>query len=76
MRIYSSKTYIIVRGNEAKVIDGEALRAQVNCLVDGDRVFEAQLFAIAKERKETYLVDASGQEQPIEPGGTDEKLPT
>ena len=73
MRIYSKKTYIVV-GKEggAVIIGGEKLREGIErrpsdfALVDGDRVYEAQLFATAKERKEIYLVDAAGNrvEQP------------
>ena len=79
MRIYSKKTYIVIGAQGgAHIIDGEELRRQIatgGYLFDGDSVYEAQLFAIAKERKEMYLVDASGQEQVVETGGTDEQPP-
>ena len=65
MRIYSKKTYIVVGAQGgAHIIDGEKLRQaiELDSLSDGDRVYEAELFAIAKERKEIYLVDAAGVE--------------
>ena len=69
MRIYSKKMYIVVGAQGgAHIIGGEELRQAIETgsLVDGDRVFEAKLFATAKERKEIYLVDAAGNrvEQP------------
>ena len=71
MRIYSKKTYIVV-GKEGGVhiVGGEELRRaiELDSLVDGDRVYEAQLFAVAKERREIYLVDAAGNKvEPIQP---------
>ena len=64
MRIYSKKTYIIVgKQGGAVIVGGEELRQSIKGigpLADGDRVYEAQLFAIAKERKEIYLVDTAG----------------
>ena len=71
MRIYSKKTYVVIGAQGgAHIIGGEELRKAIETgsLVDGDRVFEAQLFAVAKERKEIYLVDAAGNKmEPIQP---------
>jgi len=70
MRIYSKKTYIVVGAQGgAHIIGGEELRTaiELDSLGDGDRVFEAQLFAIAKERREIYLVDAAGKEMKPQP---------
>ena len=61
MRIYSKKTYIVVKGDRetASVITGEQLRGYVadGSVSDGDWIYEAQLFATVKERREVILVE-------------------
>jgi len=70
MRIYSNKTYIIVgKQGGAVIVGGEELRQSIKGigpLADGDRVYEAQLFAIAREKRQIELIDAAGNlvEQP------------
>ena len=69
MRIYSSKTYTILgKEGRARVAGGEELRHDiaVDGLVDEDRVYEAKLFAVAREKRQIELVDALGQVQPVE----------
>jgi len=76
MRIYSKKTYVVIGAQGgAHIIGGEELRKAIEngSLVDGDRVYEAQLFATAKERKEIYLVDAAGNKVESSQGELDEK---
>jgi len=70
VRIYSSKTYIIVSRDlkDVDVVGGAALREKLrdSSLQDGDDIYEATLFAVAREKKQIELVDAAGQVQPVE----------
>ena len=68
MRIYSKKQYFIVSnepGAPEEPITGEQLREHVRLgdLCDGDRIYEAQLFATVKERREIILVEV----EPVQP---------
>lgn len=66
MRIYSKKTYIVLveKSGIGLVLTGEELRMWVagGSLENRDRVYEAQLFAVAREKREIELVDASGHQ--------------
>lgn len=70
MRIYSSKTYIIVRKDleDVRVVGGALLRDMLRrgSLQDGDAIYEAKLFATAREKKQIELIDAAGRVQPVE----------
>jgi hypothetical protein len=65
MRIYSNKTYIILSNdpiNSPLLVDGKKLREMVkaSALLKDDIVYEASVFAKAKEKRTVELVDVDG----------------